>query len=91
MEEELNKNSVPQISNIDKLLEQALETLQNIGKHYQEGEIETKRAIIGSIFPEKLEFNGKYYLTARIKSIEYHIFQINNELDGTKKKEKRSK
>lgn len=58
VEEELNKSLVPQISNIDKLLEQALETLQNIGKHYQEGEIETKRAIIGSIFPEKLEFDG---------------------------------
>jgi len=41
-----------------------VETLQNIGKHYQEGEIEIKRAIIGSIFPEKLEFDGKHYRTA---------------------------
>ncbi|UMQ44022.1 hypothetical protein MKS83_10025 [Chryseobacterium sp. Y16C] len=43
LEEDLNKNSAPQINNIDKLLEQALETPQNIGKHYLEGGIETKR------------------------------------------------
>lgn len=78
---------MPQITNIDKLLEQALETLHNIGKHYQEGEIEVKRAIIGSIFPEKLEFDGKHYRTARINSIAHYIFQINNELDGVKKRE----
>lgn len=86
LEENLNKSLVPQITNIDKLLEQALQTLQNIGKHYQEGGIETKRAIIGSIFPEKLEFDGEHYRTARINSIAYHIFQINNELNGVKKK-----
>lgn len=86
LEENLNKSSLPQITNIDKLLEQALETLQNIGKHYQGAGIETKRAIIGSIFPEKLEFNGKHYRTARINSIAYHIFQINNDLDCIKKK-----
>ncbi|MPS66520.1 recombinase family protein [Chryseobacterium sp.] len=86
LEEDLNKNSVPQISNIDKLLEQALETLQNIGKHYLEGGIETKRAIIGSIFPEKLEFDGKHYRTTRINSIAHHIFQINNKLVHNKKK-----
>lgn len=86
LEENINKSSVPQITNINKLLEQALETLQNIGKHYQEGEIEVKRAIIGSIFPEKLEFDGKHYRTARINSIAHHIFQVNNELDGVKKK-----
>jgi hypothetical protein len=87
LEKELNKSSIPQISNIDKLLEQALATLQNIGKLYQKGEIEVKRAIIGSIFPEKLEFDGKHYRTARINSIAHHIFQINNELDGVKKRE----
>lgn len=86
LEEELNKSSIPQINNIDKLLEQALDTLQNIGKQYQEGGIETKRAIIGSIFPEKLQFDGKHYRTARINSIAHHIFQINNELGGVKKK-----
>ena len=86
LEENLSKSSVLQITNIDNLLEKALQTLQNIGKHYQGGGIETKRAIIGSIFPEKLEFDGKHYRIARINSIAYHIFQINNELDGVKKK-----
>jgi HPt (histidine-containing phosphotransfer) domain-containing protein len=51
--ENLNNFSVTEISNIDKLLEQALDTLQNIGKPYQE-RIGTKQEIISSIFPEKL-------------------------------------
>lgn len=84
LEEELNKSSIPQISNIDKLLEQALETLQNIGKHYQEGEIDIKRAIIGSIFPEKLEFCENHYQTVRSNGLLSCICQINNELEAKK-------
>ena len=66
--------------NIPKLLEQALETLTNIWKLYSEGGIAVKRAIIGSIFPEKLEFDGKEYRTARMNSIAHYIFQIKSSL-----------
>src|SRR5690606_33086171 len=42
------------------------------------GQIHTKRSIIGSIFPEKLEFDGKTYRTTRMNVIANYIFQINN-------------
>ena len=71
---------------IPKLIEQALEKLTNIWKLYSEGGIAVKREIIGSIFPEKLEFDGKHYRTTRINSIAHYIFQINNELSLLKKK-----
>ena len=56
------------------------EKLENIGSLYQEGYIETKRAIIGSIFPEKLEFDGFNYRTTRMNSIASHILLINKGL-----------
>src|SRR5690606_31232870 len=66
--------------NIDKALDRALHSIVNIPKLYREGEIHTRRAVIGSIFPEKLEFDGKTYRTARMNVIANHIFQANNGL-----------
>lgn len=81
LEEQLSKDgSDAKKINIDKSLDRALQNIANIPKVYREGEINTKRAIIGSIFPEKLEFDGKTYRTARMNVIASNIFQINNEL-----------
>src|SRR5690606_25654981 len=66
--------------NIEQSLDRALKYIENIPKMYSEGEINTRRGIIGSIFPEKLEFDGKTYRTSRINVIANYIFQINNEL-----------
>ena len=74
--------ALPEQSKIDipKLIEQAVESLTNIWKLYSEGGIDVKRKIIGSIFPEKLEFDGNRYRTKRINTIAHHIFNVNNEL-----------
>jgi site-specific DNA recombinase len=66
--------------NIEKSLDSAFSYIENIPKMYSEGEINTRRAIIGSIFPEKLEFDGRTNRTARMNVIANHIFQINNGL-----------
>lgn len=75
-------NILPEQSKVDipKLIDQAIESLTNIWKMYSEGGIAVKRKIIGSIFPEKLEFDGNHYRTTRINTIVNLIFQINNEL-----------
>ncbi|NGF55351.1 recombinase family protein [Parapedobacter sp. SGR-10] len=81
LEEQLSKDGLnTKKTNIDKTLDKALQHIQNIPKLYREGGIQTKRAIIGSIFPEKLEFDGKTYRTARMNVIANHIFQLNNGL-----------
>ena len=81
LEEQLSKDSsdVKKI-NIEQSLDRALKYIENIPKMYSEGEINTRRSIIGSIFPEKLEFDGKTYRTARMNVTTNYIFQINNEL-----------
>lgn len=58
LEEQLSKDgSDTNKINIDKSLNRALKYIENIPKMYSEGEINTRRSIIGSIFPEKLEFD----------------------------------
>ena len=85
LEEQLSKDgSDTKKINIDKSLDRALHSVVKIPKLYREGEIHTRRDIIGSIFPEKLEFDGKTYRTTRMNIIANYIFQINNGLPQNK-------
>jgi site-specific DNA recombinase len=51
---------------IDGLLKQAIGNLSRLDALYVEGTIAQKRQIIGSIYPEKLVFDGFQYRTARL-------------------------
>ena len=51
---------------------------------YKNGTITDKRAIIGSIFPEKLTFDGFQYRTTRMNSIVEYTYQVNNNLQEQK-------
>ncbi len=62
------------------VLEKGFESITNLSKLHKEGGVKTKRYIIGSIFPEKLEFDGKKYRIARMSVIAYRILQIDKEL-----------
>src|SRR5690606_12749479 len=85
LEEQLSKDGLnAKKTNIDKSVDRALQRIVNIPKPYREGGISTKRAVIGSIFPEKLEFDGKTYRTARMNVIANHIFQTNSGLPQNK-------
>ncbi|MGV8092262.1 MAG: hypothetical protein AB2L24_10405 [Mangrovibacterium sp.] len=85
LEEQLSKDgSDAKKINIEKSLDRALKYIESIPKIYVEGEIRTRRDIIGSIFPEKLEFDGKTYRTTRMNVIANYIFQINNGLPQNK-------
>ncbi len=77
--------------NIDfpKLLDRALSNLINLDKVFINGDIEVKRKIIGSIFPEKLQFSKNHYRTTRLNVLLSYIYQINNDL-GTEKNRKES-
>ena len=92
LEEQLSKDGLnAKKINIDRSLDRALQNIVNIPKLYREGGIGTKRAVIGSIFPEKLVFDGKTYRTARMNVIANHIFQINNGLPQNKNRTNENK
>lgn len=87
LEEELNKSEEKkEITNINKIIHTAIEAITNVPKLYTDSGTKEKRQIIGSIFPEKLEFDGKHYRTARMNTVAYYIFQINNELYSKRKR-----
>ena len=49
--------------NIENSMVRAFKHRESIPKLYREGEMKTKRSIVGSILSEKLEFDGKMYRT----------------------------
>jgi site-specific DNA recombinase len=53
-------------TNIEPLLEKAVSNLGHLDQLYKEGDVKRKRAIIGSIYPEKLTFDGFQYRTTRV-------------------------
>jgi len=62
---ELSKES----NNIEPLLNKAIATLTSLDKLYENANNENKREIIGSIYPEKLTFDGFHYRTARLNEV----------------------
>jgi site-specific DNA recombinase len=63
-------------TNIGPMLDKAFKTLSNLETLYQDADLKTKRRIIGSIFPEKLVFNGNNYRTARVNEAVQLIFNV---------------
>ncbi|MTD67652.1 recombinase family protein [Flavobacterium sp. LC2016-13] len=81
LEEELSAYLSEQKNhNIKKNLDDALNTLSRLSTVYKEGDIETKRYVISSIYPEKLYFDGSTYRTPRVNVIARCILLINNAL-----------
>jgi hypothetical protein len=69
---------------IDELLTESIQKLPGLGELYRRAGIERKREIIGSMYPEKLSFDGSIVRTARVNEIASHIYHINNELRAKK-------
>lgn len=59
------KNKKGESKNIESLLDIALEKFSNIDTLYKNADIERKRRLFGSIFPEKVCFDGTRHRTAR--------------------------
>src|SRR5690606_40806089 len=57
----------------------------NIDRRYENGNIEEKRLIVSSIFPDFLEFDGTQHRTRRLNSAVAHIYQNKNEMHGENK------
>ena len=69
---ELSKES----NNIEPLLNKAIANLTSLDKLYENANNEAKREIIGSIYPEKLTFDGFHYRTARLNEAVRLIYSM---------------
>ena len=61
---------------IDGLLNQAVSNLCRLDTLYEEGTVAQKRQIIGSIYPEKLVFDGFQYRTTRLNEAVRLIYML---------------
>lgn len=65
-------------NNIESLLNKAVATLSYLDKLYENADNNSKREIIGSIYPEKLTFDGFHYRTARLNEVVSLIYSLDN-------------
>lgn len=65
-----------QTNNIEPLLNKAISMLSCLDTLYEIGDNKTKRDIIGSIYPEKLVFDGFHYRTARLNEAVELIYSL---------------
>jgi len=63
-------------ANIEPLLEKAVSNLAHLDELYQDGDTKRKRTIIGSIYPEKLTFDGFQYRTTRVNEAVELIYTL---------------
>ncbi|MEJ7779580.1 MAG: recombinase family protein [Daejeonella sp.] len=71
-------------SSTDKMLDKVIYVLSSLPTLYKESNISKRREIIGSIFPEKLVFDGTQHRTGRINEAARLIYLINSKLEGNK-------
>ena len=70
--------------NIEPKLDYAILLINNIDKYIRDAPLETKIKLIGSIFEDKIEFDGEKYRTNSYNKVLDLIFQQTNELRGDK-------
>ena len=68
--------------NIGPKLDYAISLINNLDKYIRDAPIEVKLKLIGSIFDEKIEFDGKTYRTDSYNKVLELIYEQTNELRG---------
>ena len=68
--------------NIKDKMEYSLNIIGNIGEFFRYGAVKVKTKLLGSIFPEKIYFDGKKYRTKSFNRMLELIFQETKQLQG---------
>jgi DNA invertase Pin-like site-specific DNA recombinase len=74
-----------QPTSIENLLKEGLDNLFQLDKIYENGSMEVKRQVIGSMYPEKLTFDGDHLRTTRINEAVRIIYTMGKDLEQKKK------
>jgi site-specific DNA recombinase len=85
------ENKATDEKGIFDLYQKAINKMENIGKQYSNTDIQGKRLLLGSIFPNKIHFENKKVRTADINPILNEIASINKAYGGIKKWDKTKK
>ena len=84
---EIKLSASPQKENkVDDLLNKAVRYLSDIDVLYNQAELNDKRQIISSIYPENLVFDGETYRTNRLNEAVRLIYKLGEDFIETKKR-----
>jgi site-specific DNA recombinase len=72
-------------------IKNGIDILVNFKKHYQHSDVAQKQQLLGSIFPEKIDFDGSQCRTTRINEVLAHILLIDSKVKSKKKRQISSK
>ncbi len=76
--------------NIEPKLDYAISLINNLDKYIRDAPVEVKLKLIGSIFDDKIEFDGKTYRTKSYNKVLDLIYQQTTELRGNIKRKEDS-
>ena len=76
----------PNRSNIEPKLHYSINLINNIDSYIRNASVGVKIKLISSMFPEKIEFDGKTYRTNSYNKVLDLIYQQTNEVRGVEKK-----
>jgi len=71
--------------NIKSLLDKGIDNLLGLDHIYETADIDKKREVISSMFPEKLHFENSSLRTGRVNEAVKYIYMINSNLGENKK------
>lgn len=86
MQRQIEMRANPNRGNLEPQLNYSINLINNIDSYMRDAPVEVKIKLLGSMFPEKIEFDGKTYRTNSYNKVLDLIYQQTNELRGTEKK-----
>lgn len=69
-------------TNLKEKVNYGLNLVENLDRYFSNASAETKIRLLGSIFDEEIEFDGKNYRTSNFNSVLGYIYENANELRG---------
>ena len=86
LQERINMLLNPNSSNIKPKMKYSISLINNIDTFFQDAPVEVKIKLLSSIFPEKIEFDGKKYRTNSYNKVLDLIYQQTKQLRGGENK-----
>ena len=84
IQQQVEMRENPNRSNIEPKLNYSINLINNIDSYIRNASVGVKIKLISSMFPEKIEFDGKTYRTNSLNKVLDLIYQQTNELRGNK-------
>ena len=86
MQQQIEMRATPNRGNIEPKLNYSINLINNIDSCMRDASAGVKTKLISSMFPEKIEFDGKTYRTNSYNKVLDLIYQQTNKLRGVEKK-----